>query len=81
MDPQSLLFLQKHRDVTRRWFLGQMGLGIGGLALSSMITEESSIAGEPFQVLSAPHFAPPDHLHSHGGFSSATGSVRSETTT
>ncbi len=58
MDPQSLLFLQNHQEVTRRWFLGRMGLGIGGLALSSMVAQESSIAGDPFQVLSAPHFPP-----------------------
>ena len=58
MDPRSQLFLQSHQEVTRRWFLGQMGLGIGGLALSSMIGEQGAVAGESMSVLSAPHFAP-----------------------
>ncbi|NRA74886.1 MAG: DUF1501 domain-containing protein [Planctomycetes bacterium] len=58
MDPQSQLFLQKHQEVTRRWFLGQVGLGIGGVALSSLISDHKSMAGEPMQVFPAPHFAP-----------------------
>lgn len=58
MDPRSQLFLQKHQEVTRRWFLGQVGLGIGGMALSSMISDPRSMADEPLQVFPAPHFAP-----------------------
>lgn len=58
MDPLSQLYLQQHQEVTRRWFLGQVGLGIGGLALSSMISDHPSMAGEPLPGFSAPHFAP-----------------------
>ena len=58
MDPLSQLYLQQHQEVTRRWFLGQVGLGIGGLALSSLISDHPSMAGEPLQGFSAPHFAP-----------------------
>ena len=58
MDPRSQLFLQKHQEVTRRWFLGQVGLGIGGMALSSLISDPRSMADEPLQVFPAPHFAP-----------------------
>lgn len=58
MDPLSQLYLQQHQEVTRRWFLGQVGLGIGGLALSSLISDHPSMAGEPLQGFPAPHFAP-----------------------
>jgi hypothetical protein len=58
MDPLSQLYLQQHQEVTRRWFLGQVGLGVGGLALSSLISDHPSMAGEPLQGFPAPHFAP-----------------------
>lgn len=58
MDPQSQLFLQSHQEITRRWFLGQVGLGIGGLALSSLVGDQNLIAADPYSIQSTPHFAP-----------------------
>ncbi|MGE4619119.1 MAG: DUF1501 domain-containing protein [Planctomycetota bacterium] len=60
MNPTNDLFLQMNQEVTRRWFLGRIGLGIGGMALSSL-GGESVNAGDladSDSVFSAPHFAP-----------------------
>ncbi|MDE0959925.1 MAG: DUF1501 domain-containing protein [Planctomycetota bacterium] len=58
LDPRSDLFLQSHLEGTRRWFLGQAGLGIGGLALSSLMGDQQVGAADPLGLLSTPHFAP-----------------------
>ncbi len=60
MNPTNDLFLQMNHEVTRRWFLGRIGLGIGGMALSSL-SGESVNAGDladSDSVFAAPHFAP-----------------------
>lgn len=36
MNPQNQHFLEHHQEITRRWFLGRIGLGIGGIAFSGM---------------------------------------------
>lgn len=59
MDSDQQFFLEHHREITRRWFLGRMGLGIGGLALSSI--SPGSLGAKPAPVegiIRAPHFAP-----------------------
>ena len=56
MDVRRQLFLDHHREVTRRWFLGKLGLGLGGIAFSSLIGEATDAPFSPF--LEKPHFAP-----------------------
>ena len=36
MNPQDQHYLEHHQEITRRWFLGRIGLGIGGIAFSGM---------------------------------------------
>ncbi len=47
-------------DLTRRKFLNQFGMGLGGVALASLLNPVRSFAGESTAsgVLGAPHFAP-----------------------
>ncbi|NCG57324.1 MAG: DUF1501 domain-containing protein, partial [Proteobacteria bacterium] len=59
MDSDQQFFLEHHKEITRRWFLGRMGLGIGGLALSSISPGGLGAATAPVEgSIRAPHFAP-----------------------
>ncbi|MEI6714193.1 MAG: DUF1501 domain-containing protein [Verrucomicrobiota bacterium] len=42
------------QDITRRWFLNQCGVGVGGIALNSLLSPESSAAAST--QLKQPHF-------------------------
>ena len=42
--------LQQTRAVTRRHFFGQSGLGIGSIALSSLLADDGNAADKPWQI-------------------------------
>jgi hypothetical protein len=44
--------------VARRWFLRDCGLGLGSLALTSLLAQESSAAAKNPLAVKAPHFKP-----------------------
>ena len=47
------------RSIARRWFLRDCGVGLGGMALSSLLTRDSSAApANDLFAPRAPHFAP-----------------------
>lgn len=56
MDARWQLNLENNREVTRRWFLGKLGLGLGGIAFSSLAGEAA--APSLLKLLDQPHFAP-----------------------
>ena len=58
IDPTTDLLLQSHLEGTRRWFLGRVGLGIGGLALSSLVGDQGFGQTASPGLMSTPHFAP-----------------------
>jgi len=58
MDKFSQLHLEGHQEITRRWFLGQIGAGVGGMALSSLLGETNLLGGEPLTGTSSAHFPP-----------------------
>jgi uncharacterized protein (DUF1501 family) len=60
---QSELRSEYARLLTRRWFLRQCGVGLGSIALASLLDAEKSTAATPFKVANplaprAPHFKP-----------------------
>src|ERR1700722_19540663 len=57
---QHLYRGQNPRQLARRWFLGQCGVGLGAAALGQLLSGERSAAAESVNPLArrAPHFAP-----------------------
>src|SRR5882672_8994171 len=52
-------FLKHRMDVTRRHFLGKMGLGFGAAALGSLMIPDFFKSGEEDMLMTGlPHFAP-----------------------
>src|SRR5881392_165879 len=45
------------RDITRRWFLEQCGVGLGTAALGALLADSGYAAADPL-LPKAPHFAP-----------------------
>src|SRR5713226_8780765 len=63
MTKQEHFFNDYHKQITRRWFFKECGVGLGAIALSSLLSETSvSAAGKITGVNplapKAPHFAP-----------------------
>ena len=54
------MMVEQRRYLTRRWFFHDCGVGLGSLALASLLGRESSAAGRQSNPLAArePHFAP-----------------------
>jgi hypothetical protein len=57
MNPQSLLNRSPPRDLVRRWFLKECGLGLGAMALSQLSGGKARAATDPLAVKSS-HFRP-----------------------
>ena len=58
MNCQDHLYRGMHpRDITRRWFFRQCGVGVGTAALAHLLTESGFAASDPLAP-KAPHFAP-----------------------
>ena len=51
---------EQRKAVTRRWFFKECGVGLGAIALSKLLAENSSLAAELANPLApkAPHFTP-----------------------
>ena len=59
MNPQDQHFLEHHQEITRRWFLGRIGLGIGGIAFSGMGQKLfADTSAEPSWLPGNSHFKP-----------------------
>src|SRR5690348_7061859 len=57
MNCQDQLFRGMHpRDITRRWFFQQCGVGVGAAALAHLLAEAGYAADDPLTP-KAPHFA------------------------
>jgi hypothetical protein len=58
MNCQDHLYRGRHpRDITRRWFFEQCGVGLGAAALASLFTDSAAAADDPLAP-KTPHFAP-----------------------
>jgi hypothetical protein len=57
MSPSDLL-AERQRFLTRRWFLRDCGVGLGAIALQSLLAEASATAGVNPAARPEPHFAP-----------------------
>src|SRR5215471_16356112 len=58
MNCQDQLYRGMHpRDITRRWFFQQCGVGVGAAALAHLLAEAGYAADDPLAP-KAPHFAP-----------------------
>jgi hypothetical protein len=60
MNDNSFLPDAAHRLACRRWFLGECGIGLAGMALQSWWQREAAAAGSPASPLAprSPHFPP-----------------------
>ena len=57
MNP-SILARQEHNAIARRWFLGRCGLGLGSLALNSLLQQDTHAARQDPLAPRPPHFTP-----------------------
>jgi hypothetical protein len=58
MNCQDHIYRSMHpRDITRRWFFNQCGVGLGAAALMQLMAESGYAADDPLAP-KAPHFAP-----------------------
>ncbi|MCH2123639.1 MAG: DUF1501 domain-containing protein [Pirellulaceae bacterium] len=58
MDSQKNPMKEYADHVSRRWFLKDCGIGLGGIALGSLLSQEASAAARDPLAAKPPHFAP-----------------------
>ena len=57
MSRYQLLAAECRKFITRRWFFRECGVGLGAIALHSLLSEQSAAAPDPMAP-KRPHFAP-----------------------
>jgi hypothetical protein len=56
MNPHSRLHIEHYRLLTRRWFLGDCAIGLGGIALNSLLQKEAGAAPPSPLAPRQPHY-------------------------